>query len=535
MTKWTEWRQRLQRRWPALAERARADWPSWALLGGVLAIVLKLVIGKPGMIEGTYIMLALVTAGFIVLRRDLLSAWAITALFLIYDVYHLVWQPMIFPLTFLMLVGLLSARTVERRIYDAPHAGHPWQRMPGLWLWGLFLAGAIPAVWHVPIVDRVNAEVYYINVLVMPACMWALGVQVVRNVARLRRLLVLTSAFGTFVAIHAIIQATTGVFLFQTTENAAILASVNDWILEGTARTIRASSFVINPDSAGAYLAFMFFLPLGLALHSTSWRWRAVYFVESALILVALLFTYTAAAWVACAAGIVVFLVLAAHGRTRLYIFGGIAIAAVALAVVFPAEVRKLLAHATGPNELSLRIGVWETALRVLRAHPLTGIGFEIGTSYAQIAEPYRVPLQVIPVSHPHNIFLEIAVFAGIPVALIFVGLLVRMLWPVARNYARGDWRQRTLFAGLLAAFAATLVDGMADRTWTLPALTVILWLVVGAASSPALREAMVADRLLPAEMPAAQPVPMLLVGIGSATGDAGASASAASAEAEDA
>lgn len=517
---WTVWRTKLQRHVPALAERARADWTSWVLLGGVLGIIAKLIVGKPGMIEGTYVLLALVTAGFIALRRDLLAAWAITALFLIYDVYHLIWQPMIFPLTFLMLVGLLGARTVERQIYASPEEGQPWLRLPGLWLWGLFIIAAAPAVLRVPYVDRTNAQVYYINVLVMPACMWALGMQVVRTMAQLRRLLVLISAVGTAVAIHAIIQATTGVFLFQTTEHAAFLASVNDWTLDGTAHTIRASSFLINPDSTGAYLAFMFFLPLGLALHSASWRWRAVYFAEAALILVALLFTYTTGAWVACVVGIVVFLAMAARGRIRLYIFGGIAIAAATLAVVFPGEVRKLLAHATGPNELSLRLGVWETALRVLRVHPLTGIGFEIGQAYSQISQPYRVSQQVIPVSHPHNIFLEIAVFAGIPVALIFIALLARTLWPVIRNYQRGNWRQRALYAGLLAAFAATFVHGLADRTWTLPALAVVLWLVVGAASSPALTEAMIADQLLSTEMPPAPPVPMHLANVGATTSE---------------
>src|SRR5262249_7644581 len=69
--------------------------------------------------------------------------------------------------------------------------------------------------------------------------------------------------------------------------------------------------------------------------------------------------------------------------------------------------------HATRLNERTLRFGIWLSALRVIVAYPLFGVGLG-ANAYRTRAESYRVPPQATPEAHPHTAFLELATMDGI-------------------------------------------------------------------------------------------------------------------------
>jgi O-antigen ligase len=143
--------------------------------------------------------------------------------------------------------------------------------------------------------------------------------------------------------------------------------------------------------------------------------------------------------------------------------------------------VQLLLAHAAALKEYTLRLGIWATALRVIAAHPLIGLGMAQNI-YLTAADPYRVPWQTRQVAHPHDSYLELAAFAGVPVLLAFLTLLVSVLRSAVDAYRAAPPEHRPLLGGMLVALCTLSVNSLAINGWTLPVLASLGWLLAGAA-----------------------------------------------------
>jgi O-antigen ligase len=158
--------------------------------------------------------------------------------------------------------------------------------------------------------------------------------------------------------------------------------------------------------------------------------------------------------------------------------------------VLFPSQLASLALHASNPSELSLRLGAWKTALQVISAFPLTGVGLGY-EAYLERANPYRVPEQFVPLSHPHNSYLEWGAKAGIPVLVVFLVLLLYALWLAWRNWVLSNAHTRSLLGGGLTAIFTLSINSWSINGWTLPVLSLVGWLLLGVISSPLLRKSL--------------------------------------------
>src|SRR5579875_990511 len=287
-----------------------------------------------------------------------------------------------------------------------------------LWLWIVFLVMALfPAMHGVSIPDEVY---YYSNVIFGAFIMFWLGRSLARNVTIVRRLLQFLSFIAALLAMHTIIQAVTGIALFSTSNYDAFLASVNNYqIAQGTG-VYRAGSFFINPDTNGGFLSMMTLLPLSLFVESSSLLEKILYIVALLLLVMALLFTYSTESFTALGVGITCFWIFVGRINYRLLLaLLGPAVVITAI-TIFPLQIGLFVQHATGPNEIPLRIAAWETGMQVIRAFPWFGLGLGRHV-YLLRADPYRVIAQYKPLDHPHDSFLEIAALGGIPLAVLFL------------------------------------------------------------------------------------------------------------------
>src|SRR6202040_4220119 len=123
-----------------------------------------------------------------------------------------------------------------------------------------------------------------------------------------------------------------------------------------------------------------------------------------------------------------ILVILAGGTRYRVLFSGLLGMAALIGMLFFRSQINLQLQHASAPNELSLRAGAWQTGINVMHAFPLTGVGLSL-TGYIQRVEPYRALAQYIPLSHPHNSYIELGAMAGLPVLAIFLALLFFALW----------------------------------------------------------------------------------------------------------
>lgn len=166
------------------------------------------------------------------------------------------------------------------------------------------------------------------------------------------------------------------------------------------------------------------------------------------------------------------------------------------------------------------RIHVWESALRMIRDHPLFGIGPDNFLYYyvnpkavpanpavvscpagiARMALPSRHYMDMVHawqepcLSHPHNVILDAWLSTGL-LGLVALALLVGGFALLAvRNLRRLKWGPARLAQIACAAVVvATLAHGMVDNSIFLPDLAVFFWLALALtgnlqAASPAVQ-----------------------------------------------
>ena len=445
------------------------------LIVGSVVLPIGIVVGTQNSTIIAAIAGALVLISLIIMRHNVLTLVITIAIHLYFDWY----LGLAFVAQIIMAVLLLVSFITRSPQY-------PWSGPRGKWLWGLFLFLSIfPSMRGVNTLDSVY---YYFNVIfIAPLVCW-LGVISARDSASLRQLLKVLTFFSVLLAIHTIIQTTTGVFLFKSTRYDAYLTLVASNYALGSSGVSRAGSFLINPDSNGGFFGIMVFLPLGLFIESPSLKGKIVYLISVLLMLTALLFTYSTGGFSAVAAGLIAFIGFVGRPRYRVLLPTVVGFAVLVTFITFPKQMQILVQHAGDPYELLLRRGAWATALQVIRANPLTGLGMGRYV-YLERSNPYRVPEQFVAVDHPHNSYLELAALGGIPIAVIFVLLLLGTFWFAVRNWVHANAQERTLIACGIATGIALSFDSISNAGWTLSPLEVIGWLLLGAISSPLLEK----------------------------------------------
>ncbi len=424
---------------------------------------------------------AIVMALIILLRLDELAATFVIVVHLYVDWYLGV------PVVGMTVVGEIAALIFLFAFFLARSPRHPWVKPPALWLWILFLVLAIfPAIRGAT--NFIDAAYYYPNIIFGALTAFCLGTVIARDSASVRRLFSMLAGFATLIAVHTIIEAVMGTALLATQNQQAFLASKSNYQLISGSDIDRVGSFFIDPNWDGVFLGMMLFISLGLFFESSSLPGKALYLAEVFLILPALLFTYSAGAWIAAIAGMITLVIVIGRARYSVLLLLFSIAAAIILIVMFPLQIALLLQHANNPSEASLRIAAWQTAIRVITAFPLAGVGLGL-QSYLLDANPYRVPAQFIPLAHPHNSYLELGAMGGLPVLLVFIALLSIALWLALRNWRLADVRTRILLGGGIATVIALSINSLTINGWTLPPLAATGWLILGVISSPLLAQ----------------------------------------------
>jgi O-antigen ligase len=479
----------LRMTWAPLRMTGWAGAINWPLLALPLALLLGLVIGRYSATYAVAVIGCLAMVVIALLRFDALTVTALIALHLFADWYlglHLVAITMALALLFAYYFG----RNEER----------PWASLRLPWLWLLFLALTVyPAIHGGKLMLYDLASFYPSNILGALLFFW-LGSIVSRDGKALRLVFQLLAAFAALLAFHSIIESVTGTFFFQSAQSTAYLASVSNYQIEGTG-AFRVGSFFIDPNWNGTFFATAFFLPFGLFIESLGRNEPGgmgvkgainlaptVYLGEMLLILPALLFTYSNGAWVAVLAATFVFLIFIGRARHRVLLLLLMGTMAALGLTLFGAQIAVQLQHAAAPNELSLRLAAWQTALRVIEAFPLFGVGLGY-QAYLLRANPYRVPAQFVPLSHPHDSYLEWGAMAGVPVMLVFLALLAAAFYFAVGNWRLADMRTRPLIGGGIAALTALSIGSISINGWTLPPLAAFGWLIAGLIGSPLLQQ----------------------------------------------
>ncbi len=411
--------------------------------------------------------------GFIIIFRcDELMMALIIAVWILVDCY----------LDF-RVVSLLMELVMLSVCYLGRSAKHPWIKPRAIWLWILFLILTIyPAIKGA--LDLYDADTFYPSFILSAFIMFWLGNIVAKDISAVRRVFQLLSIFVTFVAIHTMIEATTGKFLFESARAEAALAQNSYLLVQNLGAQIsRAGSFLGHPNGNATFLALSFFLPLGLFMESKQFWAKMIYLLETLLILLALMFTYSTGAWIGLLIGLLAFVIFVGQIRSSVLLLTLIALLTVIVFTVFSSQLALQLSHASANNESSLHLGGWQTAIRVIEAYPLSGVGLGL-QAYLTRSMPYIVPAQLTPLTEPDNSFLELGAMAGIPVMLIFILLLGYVFWSSWRIWRAIDVRYRPLLGGGIAALVTITINSLSIDGWS-GQMAKLAWLIAGLITSP--------------------------------------------------
>jgi O-antigen ligase len=444
----------------------------------ILTIAATFLLGVAiGTVNTTYAIVvvgALVTVLILLLRIDELIAALIIAAHILIDAYlgFATYQ-----------IALLMALLLLLVCYFGRSVDHPWSRPRWVWLWLVFLMLNIIPTLKGGAFDLTNSIGYYLEVVFSPFIMFWLGNILARDIAGVRRVFQWLSLLAALFAIHTIIEATTGVFLFESARAQANLQQASNYQI--AAGVSRASSFFGNPNGNGAFLAMSFFLPLGLFIESNRFGPRIIYLLQMILILMALMRTYSNGSWIAALTGLLIFMFLVGRVRYSVLLCMLVAALAVIALTVFAPQVAIQLARARNQGDLSLHLATWQTAMRVIAAYPVFGVGLG-SQAYLILSSHYRVPAQSKPLAEPDNSYLQWGAIAGIPVMLIFLILLTLVFWYSWRNWLAVEIRYRALLAGGIVALIALSINSLTVDGWTSPIDVQFLgWLIAGIVASP--------------------------------------------------
>lgn len=447
----------------------------FSLLVLPVALLMGVAIGALNPMYAFIIAGALILAIIYLLRLDAMIAAMVIAVHVVIDAFmgFAIYQPALLLALVLLLVCYMGRS--ENRPWTAPYM---------YWLWIPFLLLTIVPTLEGGAFSLTNSIGYYLPIVFSGFIMFWIGNVLARDASAIRRVFQCIAFVSVLFAIHTIIEATTGVFLLQSFGKASA-AGATFTLDTGNSRL---GSFFLNPNGNGMFQAVCFFLPLGLFIESKRFWSKIIYLGEMLLILLALMETYSTGSWLATFGGLLVFILLVGRVRDRVVLSVTVVLLAAIGFVVFNAQIAAQLAHASDKSDTSLHLATWETALRVTLAYPWFGVGLG-NQAYLHLSEPLRVAAQTKPLQEPDNSYLQWGATCGIPVMLLFLGMLGSVFASAWRNWLAVDIRYRVFFAAGIASLLAMSINSMTVDGWTSPIdMPFLGWLIAGVVTSPLIK-----------------------------------------------
>jgi hypothetical protein len=279
---------------------------------------------------------------------------------------------------------------------------------------------------------------------------------------------------------------------FQVESSSSVLKNLGEEVTQGQVllsrgHPVRAQGFYDHFVTYSGVLAQIGLLAFGLFLACPAGKyWQkiliaiAVFGIGSALWLT-LTRSAMASFLVGCllAAGLI-------FGRKRSWVVMAAIAGAVAVAVIVGGFLisggRGLTWTDLNSPEAQYRLLMWKDGLRLIREHPVFGVGMDAIKVYWQqwnIQAYQRFPLH----SHFHSTPIQIAVERGLLTFGAWVWLLVayfRVLWHTLKLARNSTWVALGLAAGCTSAACAFLLGSLVDYTWGNSEVVMIFWTFMG-------------------------------------------------------
>jgi O-antigen ligase len=132
------------------------------------------------------------------------------------------------------------------------------------------------------------------------------------------------------------------------------------------------------------------------------------------------------------------------------------------------------------PDDVEARTGIWQGAVRLIRDHPLMGVGAGM-YGWARTQDNTFNPDAVY--EWAHNDYLHAAAEWGVPAALVFFGTIVFMIWKAGKACVGAeDPLGAGLIAGAAGGVVALLLHSFVDYNLHVPSSQLLFGMILGSA-----------------------------------------------------
>lgn len=231
-----------------------------------------------------------------------------------------------------------------------------------------------------------------------------------------------------------------------------------------------------NPNSFAAFLVLSLFPVIMFAVKEKIKALKAIYLMLMALILCNIVLTWSRNAIAGTVVGL---LILAAMYSMKFIIsigvLGGIS--------YFIPQLHTRIKDIGNSSLNESRLRLWKTAVKMIKDHPVFGVG---NGNYISYYDEYvkRYPelaydgLSRYPV---HNSYLKVEAELGISGGLTFAAVIITLLMKIYNTlkYSRSNVK-KTFYTGFFASAVAFLFMNFSDNILFVPKIAVFFWIFIG-------------------------------------------------------
>jgi O-antigen ligase len=247
--------------------------------------------------------------------------------------------------------------------------------------------------------------------------------------------------------------------------------------------TMRLASVYGSPNNVALLIGRCLPFGLAFALLQTNLLWRSFYGFSIFIMAIALVLTQSTGALIIGVPVSLVFVIFLVFGRKALLPVSGLVslgLIGVAILTQVSARFAKLLSLDEGTN--FLRIRVWESALDIIRQHPITGLGLD---QFLYVFRGGYVKPDAIfdmELSHPHNVIFDFWIRLGVFGVITLLWLQFHF-WRITYKLYRStslSTIDRIIVIGAMGCMVNLVSHGLVDNSVFVLDLSFIFMMLLG-------------------------------------------------------
>jgi len=273
-------------------------------------------------------------------------------------------------------------------------------------------------------------------------------------------------------------------------------SGITFFVWRGTQPYPRVWSTFGNPNFLGPYLIMVIPMYLIFLIKAETVKTKLRYSLFTLLSLLALIFTYSRAAWLGMAVGITVFTLMVDKKQLKanLFFIIGIIIFSTVLTSIYPrlylrpeersTTMKPIVERAVSTVDLkepgvTARLSAWETTIKMALKRPILGFGLDtLGVSFRRfMSKDYeKLAGRFSTAGYAHNEFLQYVATMGVVGLAAYLFLLFTFFGMLIKASRKKE--KNLLASGLTAACVALLVNNQFGFSTIVPAT--LLWFFFG-------------------------------------------------------